>query len=263
MRKEFKEFVDAAAPTAYQLFWTTVYVAIGGVVTTTGIVLLVYLSSPNAVWLRPFFFFAAGFISACISIMALSKLLNFIKLRQLQRANNAKFVSQEKGFLDHLANRDEAQQKTTKTLVEISDEIGRIKSTTERATKRTTEAGMDMTKRRKLASDHAVKMNKHAAKLEAYVSKFEEETNLLIESNMGFIRWLEPDTKDNKDVLSIYQQVYSGLIGSVHSSLESMEAYQQSYIASKGTSQELNTVANRMITVIDRIIVVHKKTEEH
>jgi hypothetical protein len=100
MRKQLKEFVDSAAQTAYQLFWTAVFVLIGGAMTAAIVALLVYLWGPNAVWIYPYLYFATGFLSAWAVIISLVAVLNLVKRRRLKTSERLKleqFKSSEKG----------------------------------------------------------------------------------------------------------------------------------------------------------------------
>lgn len=257
MRKHLKRFADSGIETAIQYFWTAVIIMIIAVATA----LWYYLSGSSLFW--QLVWYGAGFISACVLIIGLSRLSTFIKARRVERAQQAKFTSQEKGFLDHWVSRNKALEENTKTLSMFAKELDKITSTTGRSTRKVSNAGLNAVKRLKLASENAVKMNKHAAKLEKYATKFEETTNLLIESDMGFVSWYMRTAEHDREGLTAFQNSCSTLIESVRGSLVSMEQYRETYMASKGTSQDLNTVANRMVHVIERIITVHQKTEKH
>lgn len=115
----------------------------------------------------------------------------------------------------------------------------------------------------KVACKIANKLNDHGARTEKSLAKFEAITDLLIESDAGYLQWFTPTTEQDKTNLKVARQEYATLLENTEPAIEGVRYFRQSQIGLKGTSQDLNTALNRMIDTSDRIIVAMQKPAPH
>jgi hypothetical protein len=174
-----------------------------------------YLKSSESLWIYPYLYFAAGFFVASVMIVGLSLALIALKLyrlKALERLKNEKFTSTEKGYIDHAVNRAKADNEFNALLTEVAKEIENIGVTVNKATKKLELATGNPIKLQKRARETAAKLNKHSAKMEKSLNKLEQITELLIESDSGFINWFSPETEQQKEQLISQRQIYDGTL---------------------------------------------------
>ena len=255
MQKYIKRFFESAIETAFIYIWTGVLTMI--------LALFSFLLKGGG---KGFWLFASGFISASIIIIGLSVLLVFIKsyrYRKLESIKDAQFLSKDKGILDHRVDMENATKELTRILLVLSKEINKIGNTLNKAIPKIQSTRENPIKAQKIISDTAKKLNKHSAKMEGNIPKFDEIINLLIESTTAYFTWFVPKIDQEKQELITLRQTCTDMLSSTQLSLSSMESYHNIQVDTKGISQDLNTALNRSIFVTDNTITIMKKAKQH
>jgi predicted tellurium resistance membrane protein TerC len=93
--------IDSAVDRAFGLF----LLGVAAIVTPITIAIWLYVKSGRATWVYPYLYFTLGCAFMCLVLIALASLLFTVQARRrraLEKAKNLKFISHEKGFLDHM-----------------------------------------------------------------------------------------------------------------------------------------------------------------
>ena len=120
--------VDSAIDAALDHVWTVA----GGALVTSAPAVWLFIMSGQAPWSYPLAKYAAAFVGGWLSLTLLIALLASIRarrLRALEQAKTLKFVSQEKGYLDHLVNQKRGFKEYNSTLLAIGHEVVNVGST--------------------------------------------------------------------------------------------------------------------------------------
>jgi hypothetical protein len=259
--------IDSAVDRAFGLFLLGVF----AIVTPIAIAIWLYVKSGRATWVYPYLYFALGCAFMCLVLIAAASVLFYVQARRrkaLERSKNRQFVSHEKGFLDHIVNQKKGFKDFNSTLIAMGKEIADVGKTTSRATKRIGLAKRFLGLRaaniiHRIASNTAAKMNKHSAKMEERLTKLQETTDLLIESNVGYLNWFTPETDEQLNQLSRDRQSLVTLHEITAGALVSIEGFRDSQNSIRGMSQEMNTAINRMVHVTTGVIAFMHKADEH
>lgn len=115
----------------------------------------------------------------------------------------------------------------------------------------------------RITSKAAAKLNKHSAKMEQQLSKLEKATNLLIESNVGYLSWFTPQSEQDEQRLINERASVVLILNTTLSSLAAVQSFRESQLALMGVSQELNTAINRMVHTTDGVIEFMHKSGNH
>jgi putative transposon-encoded protein len=260
-----KRLADSAIDAALGYVWP----AVGGAVVTAAVTVWLFVKSGQAQWIYPLAKYAAAFSGGWLSLTLLILLLTFIKsrrLKALEQAKNLKFVSKEKGFLDHLINRDKAQSEFNLIIFALSKEVANIGKTTSKESAKIDKAKRNLGDRayvavHKIAAKTAAKLNRHSETMEQDLTEFERITDSLIESSIGYLTWFTPDTPEKVGELSQYKSTLNALLTVTQTSVDSMEGFRDSQNSLRGISQELNTAINRLVHVTEGVIAVMNKAE--
>jgi hypothetical protein len=261
IRKTASKFGDWALGKALDFL----LVGVLAVITAPSIAIWVYFRSGRAAWTYPWLYAALGFIAACVAIIFMASLLSLIKARRKrasERAINLKFLSKDKGYLDHALNQAKAFKAFNSLINGIVEAMGDIARTNTRATAQIKLAQRVIGARphllaffgHKIASRTAKKLNKHAAEMQSHLSKLEEVSSLLIESITGYTTWFPVSSDEQAQVLINDKTSLENLLAITTSSIGSTQFFRDSQQGLYGISQELNTATNRMVSVTDGLI---------
>ncbi|HVS82323.1 MAG TPA: hypothetical protein VHE60_11380 [Pyrinomonadaceae bacterium] len=114
-----------------------------------------------------------------------------------------------------------------------------------------------------IASRTAKKLNKHSRKLEQQLAKLEKTTDLLIESNVGYLTWFSPSTEQEQQKLASDRTALIRLLDITRNATKTMQEFRDSQDSTKGISQELNTALNIMSHVTEGIVAFLRKADKH
>lgn len=262
VRRIAKHLASSAVEAALQYIW----VVVGGAVLTTVTAVWLAITSGNPL-VTHLAAYAAGWFSVVLLILFLAWRKSR-RLEALEQAKNLKFVSQEKGFLDHAVNKDKAFKQFTATTLDMANEIAKIGNATSKATARIEIAKRFSGERaakalHRIASQTAAKLSKHSINMEQQLARFDKATDLLVESTVGFYKWFTPNTEQDKQQLINDRAGLNTLIEATRSSVVSTEGFRDSQNSLKGISQELNTTINRLVSVTDGVIVSLRRSITH
>lgn len=253
-----KYFTQSAFETALQNVWGIV----GGGILTVATAIAVYIWSGQAEWLYPYLKHSVVFFSGMFSLIAVILFFTFIKLRKekaLEKAKKEKFISNEKGLLDHRLDSDKAQKEFSKILFGIGKELGRIGETT-------TNAGaklefwdkISLSLSRKSASKTAAKLKIYASELEGYLTSLVDVITVMNES----VSFLLLNGGIKKDFFDAVQLALVELLNKTQISYASLVGFREAQLGVIGISQDLNTAINQLIFVTDGILGALKQAEE-
>ncbi len=242
-----------------------------GVMTTPAIAIWLYIRNGRAAWTYSWLFAAIGFTAACLIQAVASALLFYVKGRRrkaLERARNLEFVSRDKGLLDHIRNQKKGFRDFNRILPAMGNEVERIGKTSTRATAQINLAKRILGARAawilfRIASRTAARMNKHSGRLEHHLEKLTTTTDLLIESNIGYLKLVTPSTEQEKQKLQNERASLDKVLKITQSAQASMEGFRDSQNSVRGISQELNTAVNRMVHVTEGVIAFMRKADGH
>ena len=101
-----------------------------------------------------------------------------------------------------------------------------------------------------------------ARKMEDQLVLFDEISKVLNESHTGYMQWLAPMPITDKVGLLSFRRSLESLLDRVRAASRSQEEWRNNVLGLKGISQELNTAAARLGSVIGEIARVLRKNEE-
>jgi hypothetical protein len=260
----FKRLIDSGVDTAFEHFW----IGIALVVVAAGTALWFYWRSGKALWLYPWLYFFGGFSTAAILVIAISVLLLWIRSkrnRTLKLSNDLKYKSKDKGYLDHIIYRDRSFEGLTATLNLISAEIANVGKTSEQGTAQINaiRARPSAEKLLRISTRVAERYERHSMEMEKHLGKLEATIDLLIESNIGYLKWFTPSTEEQVQQLKEDRQSMLTLRSVNEESLKGIRGFRQSQLSLTGQSQELNSAINRLVDVTDGIMAVMTKAHQH
>jgi hypothetical protein len=262
-----KRFIDSGIDFALEHFWLGFVLAM----IATGTAVWLYWRSGQATWTYPWLYGIAGFITACLVLVAASTLLLYLKARRrnaLERARNAKFVSQERGVFDHKVTLGQVLKVYVSTLSAIGTEMGRIGETSGKAGVKMDAAGQVQgvkgdALRLKVARQAADNLTKHSQKMETQLARLEELNVVLIESSAGYLTWLASQGTGREAQLTSLRNSLQEVLDTTRASLTTIQVFRDKQDAVRGWSQDLNTAMNRLAYVTDGIIAVTQISEKH
>jgi hypothetical protein len=257
-----KRLRDSFIDWALDNIWWGLLFAVTSIIT----LIWLYMRGGGAAWIYPYFNFALGFLSACITLVLTSLFVSYIKARRLKHAKHLKFVSHEKGYLDHAVNKEKAISDFLRILNEMGEEIERIANTSNTGTARIEAAtarrkGNLAIEGHKITANTAMGYDKHSIKMERQLAALEEVFEILAESQIGYMTWFTPTTQEQREQLVNERQALNKLRDITRTTIASTEGFRDSQISTKGISQVLNTAINRLVNVTEGIIAVMRKAE--
>jgi hypothetical protein len=253
---------DSGIDFALNYFWTGVVI----VMTSIAIVIWYYIRSGRADWLYPYLNFVLGFIAASLLFVISAIYTQTRRRKALARAKNLRFVSEEKGLLDHKVNQKKAFIKFNSTLYALGKEIVKIGDVSSKGAakidkvKRFGGANADVELLR-IASSVAAKLDKHSVRMEQLLTEFEDITNLLIESNVGYMT--SPVMQQAKQQLMNDRVALETLLNTTTAALGSVGSFLDSQNSLRGFSQDLNTSINHMVYVTGGVIAAIHRAKNH
>jgi hypothetical protein len=264
IEKLFRRLVDSGVDTAFEHFW----IGVALVAITASTALWLYWRSGQALWLYPWLYFAGGFITACVFFITISSLLFWIKskrARVLKDSKDLKFHSKDRGYLDHIVDRDRAFDELNAILELITAEILNVAKTSARGTAqieaiRTRPSAQKLLR---ISSGVAERYERHSIEMENHLDRLRETVDRLIESSVGYLHWFTPNTEEQLQQLNKDRQAMETLRTVTEASLENISGFRQSQLSLMGQSQELNTAINRLVSVTDGISDTIKKAYRH
>ena len=234
--------------------------------TALGLVLL-YFKSGAASWLWPLFTHALSFWAGVFLIMAILGALSWrkavVRRREhatLQEAKNLRFASDELGFIDFFANKERAEQQLANVLMPINKEIAALGVTSTNFAKKIN-PNTPFTRRQQLASEVATTFNEHSEKIEMQWKTFAELDDILAESNVGCVNWLNPNDETHSLMLIQQRNASVTMLTAIVGTLPSLDSFRDSVARQKGASQNLNTAVARLQFVLDGLIGALRKSE--
>lgn len=238
---------------------------------TTTIAFWFFLVSGRVPWIYPLVKYAIGFVGGWVSLTLLILFVALIKARHrktLEQAKNLKFVSQEKGFLDHIVNQKKAFKNFTVILTAMATEIEKVGKTSNKGTARINLAKKILGDKAanmilRISSKTASKYNWHSEKMERQLLSLEQTTDLLIESTLGYLNWFIPKTEEDVNRLLNDRASLAKLTNITSGCASSIQLFRESQVSLWGTSQDLNTAINRMVNFTDGVLQFMQKAERH
>lgn len=236
MREQFSKATkwvgSKLADKAFDLF----FVGVIGFMTPTTIALWLYFRGGKAEWIYPWLYFAAGCVASSLALLALSIGLFYVKSvrrRALERAGVAKFLSRDKGFLDHKRDMQKAGDRYRRILVQIGNELGRISQTSLRCGQQfqaseSIPGSLGDWWRLRIASKTAARLNKHAQRMEQCLASITDVNVLHTESATGYLTWAssQPD-QDIKKLADVGGSLRS-VLETTQISITTLEAFRGS-----------------------------------
>lgn len=262
MRDIAKRVIDSGIDHALALFWIGAF----AVMTSIAVAALLYIRGGRAAWLYPYLYFALGFITASLALIGISAILFYIRGRRrrtVEELKSARYISNEKGYLDYAVNFERALIECQNILREIGTELTKSGGTSGKIGARFVIAGTNVQRAKKVATNGAIALNKHAQKLERSHLKFEEIMNLMVESASGQMQWAPTASQGNKEPLANARLATIAYIDLMRNSIESSLAYRDSLKGVKGISQDVNSACNRLIHVTEEIASVMANAESN
>jgi hypothetical protein len=195
------------------------------------------------------------------SVIAVILLLTFVKIRKEKRLNeakNEKFISSEKGFLDHRADFDKAIKEFPTCIGGVGNEMGRISKTVQKA-KFEVWSKINTNWGRKSASRTAAKLSKHTKAMERYSMELVGITKVLNESGFFLLKSIGNDTEK----LNTVRQAYEILLDKTRISYDAISVFRDSQHSAKGVSQDMDTTLNHMIFVTEGVLETLQQCEAH
>lgn len=259
--------LDSALDYALERLWEFgAFTAGGAAVTALGLV-FVYFKSGAASWVWPWLTHALSFWAGVFLLMAilvaLSRRKTVMQRREemaIQEAKNLRFASNELGFIDFFANKERAEKQLASVLVPVNGEIAALGTASTKFAKKIN-PNTPFTKRQELASNLAPTFNQHSEKIERQWKIFAEIDDVLAESNIGCINWLNPNDESHSMMLTQQRKASVTMLTSIVSTLPSLQSFRDIVAKQKGTSKSLNTAVARLFFVLDGLIGALRKSE--
>lgn len=244
--------VKSAGDFALQHVWQLVG---GAIVASLILPLWLYIKGGKASWLHPWFKYAAAFVAGWVSLSMVLIVLSIIQRRRRlsaeRVAKNAPFVSNEKGFLDHIKNQKRGWKEFNSTLRDLPKLIADFGKIARQASRR-----IDFSNRvlgahganfvHGVARRTGKKLNKRSAILEQMLERLDSVSALLLESNLGYVRWFTPNTPELRQKFENDRNGMVSMLDTTREVIPVIEGFRTQQASLRGLSQDLNTAVNRM-----------------
>jgi hypothetical protein len=268
IRQTGSRLLDSALDYALERLWEFGALTLGSAaVTALGLVVLYFRSGAGS-WLWPLFTHALSFWAGVFLLMAILVALSWRKAvmrsreeAALQEAKNLRFASDELGFIDFFANKERAEKQLANVLMPVNNEIAALGATSRKFTRKIN-PNTPFSRRQQLASQLAATFNEHSEKIERQWKTFAELDDVLAESNVGCVNWLNPNDDQTHSLMLTQQRNASAtMLTAIVGTLPSLDSFRDTVARQKGASQSLNTAVARLQFVLDGLIGALRKSE--
>jgi hypothetical protein len=175
-------------------------------------------------------------------------------------------LKEEKGFLDFILEGNDALEKITRILSDITEEtvvIGtKIKNHTDRiqTITKNTRPGTAL-QIHKIVINVASDMVYYSKQIEKCLPELSDNVDLLADSYTGYIGWVEPKTDVEKERILEFHQTVSELLEGSRVGLKGISSYRDAVTKLKGISMEINRASRRVTNSLEGIISTIEKIE--
>lgn len=267
IRRSGTYLFNSALDYALQHLWGLLFIAVVGPIVTAAGALLLYLRSGQASWLWPWLSHLLTFWVGVLLLTGTIMVLAWRKGRKEQRelaaiadAKNLRFASGELGYVDFFANKEKAEAQLAKVLIPINKEITALGKTAAKQTRKL-KPTTSFTKRQQILTETARIFNEHSESVEIQWKTFAELDDILAESNVGCVNWLNPDDDSHRLLLAQQRQASANLLAAESAALPSVQSFRDTVAGQKGHSQDLNTAIARLTFVLDGFIGALRKSQ--
>lgn len=229
--------------------------------------LILYIRTRQAAWLYTWLTYGAAFAGGTLALAIAIAILAALRARRQRRealaieeARNLRFSSDELGYIDFFANKEKAEAQLAKAIIPISKEIEGLGKTTTKQVRKL-KPNTTFTRRQEIATETATIFNEHSERIEKRWKIFAELDDILAESNVGCVNWLNPADESHKLLLAQQRSASVNFLASLDGALPSMESFRNTVAAQRGASQNLNTAIARLTFVLDGLIGALRKSQ--
>ena len=110
------------------------------------------------------------------------------------------------------------------------------------------------TRRQEILTSTASIFNEHSEKIEKQWKTFVELDDVLSESNVGCVNWLNPEDESHRLILTQQRAASASLLATMETTVPSPQGFRNTVEAQKGHSQNLNTAVARLTFVLNGFI---------
>lgn len=234
---------------------------VGTALVGTTIAIGLYFWRGQAIWLYPLIPYVAFFLAGVLIVFIPITIVAIRRRRQSSRAENEartrKFISEEKGLLDHSADFENAQKRFPKILAKIRKEMGNIAAASSNP-RFTFWARFNSSWAQKSASKLAAKFLKYASNMEAQRVELVKTFSMMNES-------LSYNLRHGGIQKGKLPEVYKALNDLIVKSREtrlSLGTFRDAQHEVKGVSKDMATAMNYLASVTGGIIQALENAEK-
>lgn len=169
----------------------------------------------------------------------------------------------EKGFLDLIVDAKRAGKEFPQILTRITKETRKIGREFESARHRIRDAGRDLVRVHKIASETAKKIDKYSEFIEGNLNLLRQTSKMLTDSWVGYLEWLTSESKIQRAELLELRPHIKALLESAKGSQKGVGAFRDSARRVRGMriSRDINRATDRLLLNLGAVLAVMKEIE--